>query len=281
MTEASKERGKSGGKKNPLSNATMFALAEAVRQVFPSACIRAPINWSSLTKGKYSLWLPKTETIEKKEGKDQQLQSRANGVVESKQVVTITQGSFPENVWDPAGTDQDVSKVIAVNVLSLAKRFLRPGQGEADPLLQEWEGELQIGQAAKEAIDRAEIAKVATLTVEGSSGQVKDFCSEMECAGAASKKCDECKSSICGRCTHKCKKGDGRSLNIKPGARSRVGIMADEIISLFDEKRSPADLREELEYRLNMFHNLSHTEGFVIASNQQLSPYLLDLQNRL
>jgi len=286
MAEVPKERGRSGGKKNPLSNATMFALFKAAQEVLPTATIRSPINWNSLTKGKLSVWLPKGQKVDHKEGIDKRFQVRANLVIEAKSQPTIRRDSLPISCWDPDGTDLNVGNVIAVNVLKYALRFLRPGEeGEADPNLEEWVFELQIGQPAAEAIQRALEAVRANLDARAAgsttSAQVKDFCSEVECASAASGPCAECKNLVCGRCKHSCRKGDGRTLNIKPGERSRVSLMVDDLFSIFGMTLSPLELREELEFRLTMFHNQSHTEGFVTASNQTLSPYLANLQNRL
>lgn len=275
-----KERGKSGGKKNPLSNATMFLLFQAAKDIYPQSSVRSPLNWNSLTKGKFSLWLPKDQKIDDTDP----FQAKANEKLESK--VAVQRDAFPSGSWDPEGTDLNLRAVLAVNVIKCAKRFLRPGEeGEADPDFQEWVFELQIGQPAVEAVQRAEAAKAAKeSSSEGGAVvtvRVKDFCSEIDCAGAASTSCGECKSAVCGRCKHSCKKGDGRILNIKPGNRTRISVMTDEIFSVLAMKLSPAELREELEFRLTMFHNESLTEGFVSGSNLKLSPYLSDLQNIL
>jgi len=92
MTEP-KERGKSGGKKNPLSNATMCLLYQASKDVFPQSSVRSPLNWNSLTKGKFSLWLPKSQKIDETD----HYQAKVNEKLESK--LSVKKEDFPSGSW--------------------------------------------------------------------------------------------------------------------------------------------------------------------------------------
>jgi len=277
-----------------LSNVSLDVFMKVVSEVFPKASFGSSIVWSSLTKGKASLLLPKDADKEKE--LEQKLldapklcHDRAAAYIASKPALRheVLKGL---GIWDEDAAGTAIDAIEALYIEKFMRKHVKAG--EEHPTLQVWETEILVGQKALEAIRRAadKEAKEGKVEKAGAAGEGKKsshatspFCSEVECANRGTKQCAECAQAVCGSCSHSCKKKKGCDLKFHPGEKSRVTILSDELVAIFarDGKVVSPQALEELNLLLTMFHNQSYTEGFTNCPTQQLSPYLANLQNRL
>lgn len=248
------------GKKNPLSNCALDVLLSATKEVLPNAQFRSPILWGSLTKGKFSVWLPKGETLTKPQSKELQaaacLKIAAGGSVNE-------EGLKAAEMWDDEAAVVKVEEVAALYVIKYQMKFVKPGEateGEVDDGTTEWIFEITVGQVAADSVAREAEAKKSAGGVNGDK------------KGEANTK------------SEKTKKKKEKKSNAPAAKAPKIDAVPAALIELKEllakHQANSIGALDEAEPLLMMLYNQAYTHGYV-AGTKKMDAREADLHNRL